>query len=449
MAYGLSAAETAGTNASSLTPFRRLREATLGYHGSEIDLTNLTEIRVGWFGPTNLSDPVNGDLWWAANLAIREVNEQSKSPPERGVHAASPSGVSSVSADPKTLSSSAPKRSEGCAPAASDKPSFQSLPFRLVPRWAVDPWGTGVSQLARMVYEEQPLAVLGSVDSASTHLAEQVVAKANLPLVSPIATDNSVTLAGVSWMFSCAPADNVIARVLADAIQPRLRSPADKLVLLATTDHESRMTTRELVRELSHRGRRPDFRFDVRPGAVDTSRQMQAAADAKPAVVLIIAGAEDAARLARAVRASVGAVAIFGGPSLSRRTFLVLAGPAAEGVCFPLLFVADSTDANAVHFVERFSAERHYLPDYTAVLTYDATRLLIEAIRRAGPNRARVRETLAQLSPWPGIAGSIQFDGTGQNTRTNLCMGTICDGTVVPLPQTPSPNTTNNKTAKL
>ena len=82
----------------------------------------------------------------------------------------------------------------------------------------MDPWGTGVSQLTRMVYDEQPLALLGSVDSATTHLAEQVVAKANLPLVSPIATDKSVTLAGVSWMFSCAPDEAAIARVLVDAV---------------------------------------------------------------------------------------------------------------------------------------------------------------------------------------------------------------------------------------
>ena len=84
-----------------------------------------------------------------------------------------------------------------------------------------------------------------------------------------------------------------------------------------------------------------------------------------------------------------------------------------------------------MRFVERFRAERGHAPDYTAALTYDATRLVIETIRAAGPNRARIREALQQLSPWPGVAGLIRFDGTGQNTRTNLSLGTIRNGRVV------------------
>ncbi|HYG34497.1 MAG TPA: ABC transporter substrate-binding protein, partial [Clostridia bacterium] len=106
---------------------------------------------------------------------------------------------------------------------------------------------------------------------------------------------------------------------------------------------------------------------------------------------------------------------------------------AAEGVRFPLLYVPDPGDTNATYFLERFSAEHHRPPDYTAALTYDATRLLIEAIRRAGLNRSRIREMLIELSPWTGIAGRIHFDGTGQNQRNNLCMGTIQNGVTVPL----------------
>ena len=389
-----SAAQSADQNPAPRRP--RLRDTTLGYNGPSDDLTNLTEIRIGWFGPSNLDDPLTGDLWWAANFALQEAN---------------------------TLPS------DSRLPASD----FLRLPFRLIPRWSVNPWGTGVSQLARMVYDEQPLALLGSMDSATTHLAEQVVAKAQLPLVSPIATDKSVTFAGVSWMFSCAPGDDAVARVLVEAVQAELKSPAGKTVLLATTDHESRMTAREVMSQLSRCGRRPDFRFDVPPDAADIAQQLQAAADARPAVVLIIAGVGDSARLTRAVREKVGTATIFGGQSMGRRRFTELAGAAAEGVRFPLLFVPNPADANCTRFIERFKSEHQRAPDYTAALTYDAMRLLLEAIRRAGPNRARIREALAQLSPWPGIAGTIHFDGTGQNTRTDLCLGTIRNGAVLPM----------------
>ena len=398
-------------------PFLNLRQSTLDYYGPSINLTNLTELRIGWFGPTNLDDPLTGDLWWAANHAIQEANAQTADHGLRTTDHGSP--ISHLPSPPSAF-------------------CLLPSPFRLVPRWSVDPWGTGVSQLTRMVYEEQPIALIGSVDSATTHLAEQVVAKANLLLVSPIATDKSITLAGVPWMFACAPSDAAVARVLVDEILATLDGQEGRLALLTATDHESRMTAREVIHAFSKRQRPPDFRFDVPPGAADITRQLSALAEARPAVVLLIAGVEDAARLTRAVRnlsaptaatVSVSSSPIlFASQSAARTRFRDLAGAAAEGIRFPLLAAAPgnpTAGAAAVRFTEAFTAARQHPPDYAALLTYDATRLLLEAIRQAGPNRSRVRTALVDLSPWQGITGVIHFDGTGQNTRTNVRMATL------------------------
>jgi branched-chain amino acid transport system substrate-binding protein len=401
--------------ANTSLPFFDLRQSTLDYHGPSEDFNDLTELRIGWFGPTNLDDALSGDLWWAANHAIQEANTRT------------------------TDHSCVPPSAFCLLPSAFD------LPFRLIPCWSVDPWGTGVSQLTRMVYDEAPIALIGSIDSATTHLAEQVVAKANLPLVSPIATDKSVTLAGVPWMFACAPSDAAIARVLVDDVLTALDGQGERLALLTATDHESRMTTREVLREFSRRQRPPDFRFEVPPGTADITRQLSALAEARPAVVLLIAGAENAARLARAVRnlsapqAADGSIApasiLFASQSAARIRFLELAGDDAEGIRFPVLAASPGSaaaDTAARRFLEQFIAARQHPPDDAARLTYDATRLLLEAIRQAGPNRGRVRAALAELSPWQGIAGVIHFDGTGQNTRTDIRMATLQNGRLEP-----------------
>ena len=125
---------------------------------------------------------------------------------------------------------------------------------------------------------------------------------------------------------------------------------------------------------------------------------------------------------------------------MARAHFLRLAGKNAEGVRFPLLFVPDPGDAVTTRFVEQFSLVRGCAPDHAAALAYDTTRLLIEAIWRAGPNRARIREALFDLSPWKGIAGFIQFDGTGQNARTSIFRAIIRHGEVHPLPAVEAPS---------
>jgi branched-chain amino acid transport system substrate-binding protein len=210
------------------------------------------------------------------------------------------------------------------------------------------------------------------------------------------------------------------------------------------------MTTREVLREFSKRQRPPDFRFEVPPGAADITRQLSALADARPSVVLLIAGVEDTARLARAIRSLSAPTAtlpsllpapmLFASQSAARTRFRELAGNAADGIHFPLLAATcggTPTDADAARFTEAFLAARGHPPDDAALLTYDAARLLLEAIHRAGPNRDRVRAALAALSPWPGIAGVIHFDGTGQNTRTNVRMATL-------RPTTPTTPTTHD-----
>lgn len=408
--FGFGAAGLAETPPadSAPAPYLQLRATTLNYNGPTEDIPNLTEYRIGWFGPSDPKDPVTGDLWWAANAAVQEANEE--------------------------------------APAAPPCP-----PFRLVPRWSVDPWGTGVSQLARMVYDEKPLALLGSIDSAATHLAEQVVAKAQLALVSPVSTDASMTLAGVSWMFSCAPRDAAIAESLTQAVLASLPVPRcesedptsnvtnSSFVLLACTDHESRMTAREVARAFGRAGRAPAARHDLAPGATVSPQLLAALTRAAPSAVVIVAGADDAARLTHVVRQALPEAAVFGSQTMGRQRFLELAGPDAEGVRFPLVSAPSDLPPEARRFCDRFAAARGHAPDYATLLTYDATRLLIAAIRRAGPNRGRVRDALAALSPWPGYAGTIRFDGTGQNTRATIGMGTIRAGGFVPLPAVSGP----------
>jgi hypothetical protein len=44
-------------------------------------------------------------------------------------------------------------------------------------------------------YEDKVWAIIGGIDGATTHLAEQVAAKAQLTLVNPVATDRSILCA--------------------------------------------------------------------------------------------------------------------------------------------------------------------------------------------------------------------------------------------------------------
>jgi branched-chain amino acid transport system substrate-binding protein len=367
----------------STQPFFDARKVQVEYVGpgrEEPEPLNLREVLIGYFGPSDAAHPEGGDIWRAVCLAIEEAN------------------------------------AEG---------GYRGLPFRVIAAWSENPWGTGVSKLVRLAYYDRVWAIIGGIDGPSTHLAEQVVAKACLTLISPASTDKTANLAGVPWMFSALPGDHLAAPAVGEALLAR-RGP---FVILTATDHDSHMFLVEFRKFLAARRAGPIFEYELKSATRDFSDLAERVAKSRAKSVVVIAGAVDSARLIATLRGNGFAGQVLGGPWLGRRAFLVTAGTASEGVILPLL---DDPTTGFQHFADVFRARCGVFPDFTAAQAYDATCLVIAAIRRAGLNRARIRDAVRELSPWDGVSGTILWDPVGQNMRT-VGLGSIRRGHILPL----------------
>jgi len=387
----LLALEWGGPSACQQPPYRDARQQRPEYTGTgreEPEPSGLREVRIGYFGPADPRHPKGGTLWQGAALAIEEANREG---------------------------------------------GYKGLPFRLVAAWSENPWSAGAGVLVRLIYQEGVWALIGSVDGAATHLAEQVALKARLALVNPAATDRTIHGANVPWMFSCAPGDHLQAPVLVRALAGR------PFLLVSATDHDSRAFVAELkatpavhVKPPLPHGRgseagmaasnraasvsersRPSSHIEFAPGTTEVNALARRVAESSPQAVVIIAGARDSGRVVKALRGLGCAAPVLCGPSAGRRAFIEEAGGAAEGVLFPLL------------------AEAGAHPDYAAAQAYDAARLVVAAIRQAGLNRARIRDAVRELSGWEGSSGVIRWDALGQNERA-VRLGRIRDGKAGP-----------------
>ncbi|KPK49816.1 MAG: hypothetical protein AMK72_03620 [Planctomycetes bacterium SM23_25] len=369
-------------------PFFDARTHVTGYAGpgrDDPEPADIDEIRIGYFGPSDAGDPCGGDLWRAAQWAVDQANA-------RG--------------------------------------GYRGKPFRLVPAWSQNPWGTGVAQVARMVYQDRVWALIGGIDGPSTHLAEQVAVKARVALISPASTDKTVNLANVPWMFSCLPGDHLQAAALAAEI--RARPGEEPFVLVSADDHDSHLFAVELKKCLARHRMAPRYHFQCRRGAQDAAETAGRIADAGAGALVLIADARDSACLLRAVRDRGYQGAVFGGPAMGRRQFIEAAGPAATGAVFPLLY--DPAEGSA-QFARQFAGRFGVSPDYAAAHAYDAVQLLVAAIEKAGLNRARIRDAVKELSPYSGAAGTVTWDGLGRSTRP-VRLATVRDGRVVPVAAT-------------
>lgn len=365
-------------------PFFDRRTRELQYPGpgrEQPEPEDVREVLIGYFGPSDPAHP-EGDLWCAAQLALQQSNRQG---------------------------------------------GYRGKPFRLIPRWSDSPWTAGAAHVAQMVYGDQVWAVLAGIDGPTAHLAEQVVVKARVPLVATATTDRTTHSAIVPWMFSILPGDQLQAPVLAQQIARSLGP--EGFIVLSTPDHDARCFWGELNRALARQRLAPRYHFTCQPADEDLSGIVLRAARAAPSAAVVLAEAGASARLVLELRKAGFSGRVFGGPWMARRRFLDQAGPAAERVVFPL--VVDPR-AEATEFQKAFQKRCGGPPDYAAAATYDAVRLLVAAIQKAGLNRARIGDALRELSGWQGATGRIAWDPLGGNTRP-VALGTIRAGRVVPL----------------
>jgi len=79
-------------------------------------------------------------------------------------------------------------------------------------------WGAGSGKIVDLVFKYKVSAIVGSLDARNTHLAEQVIAKTQIPFLSAWASDPSLSNAYVSWFFSIVPNDEQQANTLLNEI---------------------------------------------------------------------------------------------------------------------------------------------------------------------------------------------------------------------------------------
>jgi ABC-type branched-subunit amino acid transport system substrate-binding protein len=328
-----------------------------GPGGDEPEPTDLKEVRIGYFGPSDAAHIEGGSFWQGASRAIDEAN------------------------------------SDG---------GYKGRPFRLVAKWSESPWKAGGRMMVELAYVDRVWATIGSIDGVGTHIAEQVVAKVQLSLVDPGSTDRSVNAAMVPWMFSCLPNDPAIAA----AMCPLLTREAGDAgpVLLVSTGHDER----HMAEEFRHwfAAREPGIARVLEFQPADDHLETVARQAVGARAVLVLGGVADTACIVKLLRAESARSVVYAGPAAAKSSFFTVAGEAAEGVRCPLL---------------AHPAPQGWLPgsgqDYAALQSYDAARMVVGSIRTGGLNRFRICRALAKMTPWQGAAGEVRWSALNRNSR--------------------------------
>lgn len=287
---------------------------------------------------------------------------------------------------------------------------WRDIPFELVTRSDGGLWGASSNELVDFSYTDKVLAVIGSIDGASTHVALRVALKTGMPMVNTGSTDPTLTETNIPWLLRCMADDRQQGYALAEHIFNECK--IDRIVAFRVNDRYGRTGISEF-RDAARRLRHP-LRAELRweRGDREFTAQLDRIAELEPEAIILWGNAADAAAVVREIRRRKMDVRIFGSDRLASRAFLDAAGLAAEGVVAAASYSPVSDLPRRRAFVEAFTARFDRVPETFAAHGYDGANILIEAIRTAGLNRVRIRDALYACTRHDGVTGPILFDTT-------------------------------------
>ena len=103
---------------------------------------------------------------------------------------------------------------------------------------------------------------------------------------------------------------------------------------------------------------------------------------------------------------------------------MTLCGDVCKGLHFSTHYAAAGATGATKEFIDRYAAKYGETPDDVAALTWDATRVVLQAIQNAGKltgklkqDRKAVREGMQAITSFEGITGSMKFDDQGDPVK--------------------------------
>jgi len=365
------------------------------------DPKDLTEVRIGFFGPIeNNSESVLGlRMLHGAQLAMEEANAG-------GGYGGKPF---------KLMVHNDYNNWQAKAVYGDVRPTDAAI------------WGAASNETVKMAYDEGVWAIFGSISSESTHIALRVALRAELPVVSSANTDPTVPETTIPWYLGTMQDDRQQYLTLARHIYTELG--LKRVAVLRASSRYGRYGLPKFLDASRRLGHPVVMEQIFQPGDKDYTKQLKVIRSSRPDAVFLVGDELEAAAILKQMRAAGMKQRVFGAFRTLGDTLLKEAGDAAEGFEAVYPYDPNRNDPHWIDFNRRFENRFREKPEQFAAMAYDTMNLLLDSICKAGLNRARIHDALANVEEYDGVTGHMVFDPNLKNTAP-LYLGTVHNGAI-------------------
>lgn len=279
---------------------------------------------------------------------------------------------------------------------------------------------SAVTAALKLIEQDRILAMVGPQSSKQAVPAGQVADDNETPMISPWST-NPDTTKDRPWVFRAAFLDPFQGPVAVDfatktfgakkaAVLFDLSNDYSKgLAEIFKADFEKKHGAGSVVAFESHGTKDQDF-----------SAQLTKIIAAKPDFLFVPNNYNQVALIVPQARKLGFQNPFMGSDAWGSAELMTLCGDACKGQYFSTHYAAAGATGATKEFIDRYQAKYGYVPDDVAALTWDATRLVLQAIQdtkglsgNLKKDRKAIRDAMAAIAEFDGITGKMRFDAEG------------------------------------
>jgi branched-chain amino acid transport system substrate-binding protein len=279
---------------------------------------------------------------------------------------------------------------------------YKQLKFELVIRTAEGFWGAGSKESVGLVYKDHVRAIIGHLDGRNGHLAEQVAAKSHLTYVETFATEPTLSQAFVPWFMRVVPNENQQSAAILDQI---LREGGGKIGLLSIDNYDTRYAVRSLTKAVARENGMAPIILEPDTAVIHQRKVIEQILSSNMNHLVIPFDADYLGDLIMTLRQLKPDLKIYGNLHFT-------------------MGVEKRSDNweeyEGIYMIAPlFNREKHPdLPDMRSAYMYDAVRLVVNAIQKAGTERVSITEYISASDFPHGVTGSISFDELGNRQNS-------------------------------
>jgi branched-chain amino acid transport system substrate-binding protein len=260
----------------------------------------------------------------------------------------------------------------------------------------------------KLIEQDKSVAIVGTVMSKCSLAGAPICQNAKIPMISTSSTNPKVTQVG-DYIYRVCFIDPFQGTVGAVFAFNDLKAKKAACIFDVGNDYTKGLSEFFKAKFSALGGQVVGYEGHA-TGTTDFKAQLTKVLAANPDVLYVSDYYNDVALIAKQARELGFKGPLLGGDGWDSPKLVEVGGAAVEGCFFTNHYSQDDTNPMVQDFVKSYKAKYGAVPDALAALGYDATNVMLDAIKRAGKTDGAAIKDAMSKTDLQTVTGHVKFD---------------------------------------